>query len=375
MKRVVIVQEYVPDYRAPFFGRLQSSAASKGIDVVVAAGTPNQIQAARRDATALEGLRAIAQHEYRVFGQRITVRDISPAIHDADFLILEQARRNIDAYRILSGRRAPKPTALWGHGRDYTHTPGAVRRAAYNWLTRRADWFFAYTEGGKDAVVSLGYPANRVTVVQNSIDTSELTHAIVSLDASDISAYTQALDLRGKTALFIGGMDDSKRMPFLLDAAQQVSEGDPDFRLLVAGAGNDAALVKNALPHSSWLRYLGPVVGADKALALTSAQVLAMPGRVGLVAVDSFAAGVPIVTTDWPWHAPEFEYLRDGVNAMVSCDTVQHYASALVEVLNDPLQRSRLSLGAVHERDRYTVDRMAERYSEGLLRWQASPRR
>lgn len=375
MNRVAIVQEYVPRYRAPFFNHLRASASSKGIELVVAAGTPGEVQATRDDSAAVPGLRAITQRERRVFGKRVTVRDIGPATQDANFLILEQARRNIDAYLILGGRRPAMPTALWGHGRDYTHAPGAVSRAAYHWITRRADWFFSYTEGGKDAVVDLGYPANRVTVVQNSFDTSELTRDIGSLRSRDIAAFAYKHDLRGKTALFIGGIDESKRVPFLLEAARQASERDPEFRLLVAGAGTDSALVENALRDSAWLRYLGPVAGSEKALALASSQVLAMPGRVGLVAVDSFAAGIPIITTDWPWHAPEFEYLQDGMNAVVSPNTVEHFAGALHAVMGDMPRRTKLSLGAAQERDRYTVDEMANRYLEGLLLWQESPRR
>lgn len=375
MNRVAIVQEYVPGYRAPFFGRLQNSAATEGIDVVVAAGKPNRIQASRADSATVNGLREVPQQEWRILGSRVTTRDISSAVQDADFLVLEQARRNVDAYRLLGRRRSTRPTALWGHGRDYTHAPRAVSRAAYHWLTRRADWFFSYTEGGKEAVVDLGYPADRVTVVQNSTDTSELASDIASLPARDLSAFTQTHDLRGKTALFIGGIDESKRMPFLLESARQASERDPDFRLLVAGTGRDTSLVENALAHSPWLRYLGPVAGTEKALALASSQVLAMPGRVGLVAVDSFASGLPIMTTNWPWHAPEFEYLQDGTNAVVSPNTVEHFAGSLNALMDDTSRRTKLSLGAIRERDRYTVDEMANRYLQGLLQWKESPRR
>src|SRR2546430_7127029 len=33
-------------------------------------------------------------------------------------------------------------------------------------------------------------------------------------------------------------------------------------------------------------------------------------GRVGLVILDAFAAGLPLVATDLTFHGPEFEYLR-----------------------------------------------------------------
>jgi glycosyltransferase involved in cell wall biosynthesis len=92
-----------------------------------------------------------------------------------------------------------------------------------------------------------------------------------------------------------------------------------------------------------------------------------MPGRVGLCAVDSFALRTPVVTTNWPWHAPEFEYLENGRNAVVTPDDPMAYASAVQELLND---RSRLaSLREACRRDaaHYTIDGMAARFCDGLL--------
>jgi hypothetical protein len=37
-----------------------------------------------------------------------------------------------------------------------------------------------------------------------------------------------------------------------------------------------------------------------------------MPGRVGLVAIDALALGLPVHTTDFGFHAPEIEFLQPG---------------------------------------------------------------
>lgn len=375
MNQVVIVQEYVPAYRAPFFSFLRCAASKAGIDVIVAAGTPNLSQAMRRDTAKVDGIRSIAQHERYMFGRRFNIRDLRPAIKGAEFIVLEQARRNLDAYRMLGHHKSGRRVALWGHGRDYTHAPGSLDRAAYNWLTKRADWFFAYTSGGKDAVRVLGYPSNRVTVVQNSIDTLALAHAVAAVDAASAAEFANTHDLRGKTALFMGGLDESKRLPLLLEAAHRIANQDPEFRLLIAGAGKQLNYILDAARRSPWLRYLGSTSGSLKALALASSQVIAMPGRVGLIAVDSFAAGIPVVTTDWPWHAPEFEYLRDGVNAVISHNSLDDYTSALCTVLNDPARLSRLGTAAADNRRRYTIEAMVQNYLGGIQRWLGSGRR
>lgn len=46
------------------------------------------------------------------------------------------------------------------------------------------------------------------------------------------------------------------------------------------------------------------------------ARVFLMPGLVGLAILDAGAAGLPLVTTDYPWHSPEIAYLDPGVNGL-----------------------------------------------------------
>jgi glycosyltransferase involved in cell wall biosynthesis len=141
---------------------------------------------------------------------------------------------------------------------------------------------------------------------------------------------------------------------------------DHDFRLLIAGDGDMRGDVESWALQYSWVTYIGPVSEVDKAVALASADVLSMPGRVGLVAVDSFAAGVPIVTTDWAWHAPEFEYLEDGHNSVVTADQATIYARALTELMCDREVLNRLREGCLTATQVVTVAAMAENFLEGI---------
>ena len=92
-------------------------------------------------------------------------------IAGSDLVILEQARRNLEAYPLLFGRSSVS-VALWGHGRTSARETRAWEHRWLDRMTMRADWFFAYTEGGRKYVVDRGFPADRTTVVQNSTDTA-----------------------------------------------------------------------------------------------------------------------------------------------------------------------------------------------------------
>ncbi len=375
MPRVVIVQEYVPHYRRPFFEKLASLGRESGVEIIVAAGDPTGGQTGRGDGVSLSGQRILTQKEFRLGKRRVTIRKVRLAVADADFVVLEQARRNFDAYYWLARRNRKFPVALWGHGRDYTQHSGVVGELLRRWLTARADWFFAYTEGGGTAVASQGYPGERVTVVNNSVDTTDLVEGLRRLSDQAVIEFRRRHDLRNSTALFLGGLDASKRLDFLLDSAAIVHENLPDFRLVIAGDGVERERITSFAANNTWCVYLGQVHGPEKWSALAAADVLTMPGRVGLVAVDSFAAGLPIITTNWPLHAPEFEYLIPGKNGLVVEDDIHAYARELENVLVDVPMRQRLSSHARDSAEHYSVEKMAKRYLDGIRQWMMHPRK
>jgi glycosyltransferase involved in cell wall biosynthesis len=367
LTQVVILQEYVPQYRVPFFEALHERAALLGIQVVVACGNPRKSQSLRGDAAELSFLTTIKQREWRILGRRVVMRDVGAVIANSELVILEQARRNIDAYRLLVPRgNAKRVVALWGHGRDYTHKVGRVDRLLQRWLTSRAGWFFAYTDGGASAVRDEGFPRSKITVVQNSIDTRELRRALEVITQESTDAFRSELDLHGMTAIFLGALDESKRLAFLIAAGERANQLLPAFRLLIAGDGPLRSQVEAWAEQHAWLTFLGSVTGPQKATALAGAEILAMPGRVGLVAVDSFAARLPIVTTDWKWHAPEFEYLTDGVTAVISEDTVEDFARAMCETLTSPVRLEQLRASCGLLADSITIDAMADNFLAGI---------
>ncbi|CAN7497038.1 glycosyltransferase family 4 protein [Arthrobacter sp. LjRoot14] len=366
--RVVILQEYVPQYRVSFFRRLIELGKENGIDIQIAAGAANKEQNQRQDGSSAEFILPLSQLEIRIVKMRIVFRRVRPVIAEANLVIMEQARRNVDAYWLLLSPWQRRKICLWGHGRDFVTSPSWIRRRAMSRLTSAADWFFAYTEGSRESVISGGYPIAQTTVVQNSIDTTDLQDAISCISKAEIDEFRKDNQLTDQTAIFIGGLDESKRLPFLFAACRNAYEMDKNFRLLVVGNGILKESVEKLAETAPWLRYLGPLFGTQKALAIAAAELICMPGRVGLVAVDSFAAGRPIVTTDWPWHGPEFEYLESGKTCLVSEDDERSYAQALISLLTDKNQLRSMQEACRSVRGKFTTDEMAARFFDGIQR-------
>jgi glycosyltransferase involved in cell wall biosynthesis len=164
-------------------------------------------------------------------------------------------------------------------------------------------------------------------------------------------------------------LNPEKRVDFMLAAALEIRKSIPDFQFLVIGGGVDAELVRQAARQHPWIHALGPKFGLEKTKLASLAKVFIMPGLVGLGVLDSFVYGTPLVTTDYPLHSPEIEYLEDDVNGVIVKETnsTEAYAKAVVRVLSDSKYCDTLKAGAARALQTYTIDAMAERFAKGVL--------
>ena len=177
----------------------------------------------------------------------------------------------------------------------------------------------------------------------------------------------ERLSLHGPTAVYLGALRADKRLDLLLVAAERISSRIAGFTLIIGGDGPERRVIDTALATSPWLRYVGPVFGWDKAAILASADVLLQPAAMGLVVLDAYAAGLPVVTFDRASHSPEEEYLRDGIEGIrVPGTDSTAFADAVVRLLDDPAIRDVLARGAMAAGSTHSIEDMARRFAEGI---------
>jgi glycosyltransferase involved in cell wall biosynthesis len=374
-KRLLIIQPYVPSYRVPLFYSMRELLLEVGIDLAIAAPLAGGRDSSRNDDETANAADFILETQEVKLGKKsLFKKDLRSTLDtfDPDMIIVEQAIKNLEAWALaLRPRLRNKPkVAMWGQGRSYSSAQSNVEAVTKQWLTKRMDWFFSYTQNGANHVVEHGFPRSRVTVLNNSTDTLSLQSQISRVSDEEFKSYFQSHGLtRGVVGLFLGGVDERKGIRFLLEALQKIVLACPEFKLLVAGDGGLAAEVQAMQQRGGPIVWLGRVEGQDKAMALRAADLLLIPEWVGLVAVDSLAASVPIVTTEHASHSPEAEYLLNGKNAVFVEHDVQVYADSVAGLLNDRPELESLSGNCEIEERGLSIDLMAERFVLGIKAW------
>jgi len=95
--------------------------------------------------------------------------------------------------------------------------------------------------------------------------------------------------------------------------------------------------------------------------------------EVGLGILDSFALGIPMVTTDCKIHSPEIAYLESGRNGIMTSDNLEAYVVAVESLLRDDQLRKQMASTCIEDAQRYSLENMVSNFREGILKALNSP--
>jgi len=368
MKRVAVIHPWMPEYRINLFSNLRLKLLESGVELNVFYGEPEMDWRLRNDQRELDFGKLLPTRQIQIFGRTLFLKSLKPlgSLKEYDLIIVEQAVRNLETYLLLAKRA---PIAFWGHGKTYTQESIPMLEKLKSWLTMKGSWFFSYTAQGAENVISDGFPEDRVTVLNNTIDTASLSKNLESQDSVKVLEYRQN-ELAGaeQVALYIGALDKSKKIPFLIRSLDLVAAKEPGFRLLIAGDGPERQEILREISSRPWARFLGTQFGEQKAFFLRVADVLTIPGRAGLVVIDGFCAGLPIITTTDPHHPPEFEYLLNGTNSLITRESESEYSNGVLEALLRPLNE-RLQSGAKLSSTKYSIESLVSNFNSGVMKY------
>lgn len=365
MKKVVVVQRRMTEYRVPLFEGLRRVLAERGVLLDVLYGDATEDELKKGDGGVLTWARKLPTR-YALKG-RLCWQPFGTYIRDADLVIVTQENKLVYNYWWLL-RRPRARIAFWGHGKNMqSENPDGVLERIKRWSTTRVDWWFAYTDISREFVSETGFPRERITVLNNAVDTSHLVDLRQRVSPLEIAQSRAALGLGiGPVGVYVGSVYREKRIDFLIEAGRRVREHVPDFQLLIVGSGPDADRLRTSTLADPWIHWAGVRRGIEKVTLLACSAVMLIPAAVGLGVLDSFALQVPMVTTDCRGHGPEIAYLRSGTNGVTTAFTVDDYVAAVAGLLAHPDELARLRAGCRSSAALYTIEKMVARFVDGI---------
>lgn len=365
MDKVSIICKSIEHYRVDFFARLYQTLQDKQVCLQVITGEY------QGDTEDMPWLIIIPNKSISIIGRELIWQPCLEHIKDSDLVIVEQANKLILNYYLLALRAfTKKKLAFWGHGRNFqSEKEFGLEEKIKSMVSRLPDWWFGYTRRSLDLLVRLGYPKDKITIVNNSIDTSRMKSKYSKIKDEEMVGLAQSLGINSKNiGIYIGALYKAKKIGFLIEACMQVKKQISDFELIIVGSGEDEGYVQDMSTKYSWIHYAGPVYGDEKLLYLKLAKVYLLPGVIGLAILDAFATETPPILIAQKGHGPEISYMQSGENGVLveENSTSGQYADKLVQVLNDDPIYNKLVGGCCVSSQEYSLEKMVDNFAGGI---------
>jgi glycosyltransferase involved in cell wall biosynthesis len=372
LKSIAIIYRYIPRYRQEFYNLLRNRLSQDHIELLLIHGQPGPFDSQKRDAINLDWSIEEPSKIFEFAKHEIYWQPVFRHLKNVDLVIVEQASKLLVNYLLLiKNALGMTKLAFWGHGKNFQATS---QNKLGEWIKRQVSthvhWWFAYNQLSAHIVREMGFPDERITVVQNAIDTRSLIHALKHLPEKHIQRVKKELNISSENiAIYIGGMYPEKRLPFLLAALKEVKKEIPDFSMIFIGGGVCADQVEKVSEQHVWIHFLGSKFSEEIVPYFSLSKLLLIPGSVGLAVLDSFALETPLVTTKDPNHGPEISYLENGYNGLIIPETEdpKDYAMGVIELLKESEKLNKLVEGCRASRDMYTIEAMVENFANGIV--------
>lgn len=372
MYEVVIIQRRLTHYRVPLFELMKKIIQERGVRLRLIVGEGTLSEKKKHDSGEIPWAEKIPTKYF--LGDRICWLPLSNLLENSDLVVVTQENKLIQNLPLLMLPRKFK-LAFWGHGANLqSANPDGIKEKYKRWTTSKVDWWFAYTKMSAALVESTGFPLERVTVLNNAVDTSELQCIRKSITQHELKELRASLGFGdGPIGVFVGSLYADKRLDFLFESATAIKSRVPNFQLLIIGDGQLRNEVQTWCSTHSWARWVGAQFGREKVVHLAIAQIMLNPGLVGLGILDSFVCGVPMITTDCGLHSPEIVYLSNNINGLITENSIDAYVDGVCGLLLDENKLKKLADGCFSSASIYTIRNMARNFADGVERCLALP--
>lgn len=365
MKKVTIIQRILYQYRVDFYRKLKEALLKEGIALQLII----EENKSQDKLDFLDHFHIKKSLHLRFFGYELIFQPYLGYIEDSDLLLLELNNKLLLNYLLIFKRffSRRKKIVFWGHTLNKQADAESFGNIFKRLYYKNVDFWFPYTESMAKLLKDAGFNSEKIAVIYNTIDILKIQEFKNSIPEEEIKSRRLELGIGGfPIGIFCGRMYKEKRIDFLIEACIKIKERQPDFYMIFIGDGEDSYKIEEAAKKYAWIKYVGPTFDRGKALYFKMADVFLSPGLVGLSIIESFALEVPMVTTDYPYHSAEIEYLRNQENGVMTQNNLQDYVRVASEIFRNGNRLEALKAGCRKAAQIYTMENMVARLTKGI---------
>jgi len=316
MKKVIIIQRVVPEYRVDFFKGLANEC-----DLTVLYGNGTKKGAQKNslnigDSVIFKKLFSIVFHarfkRFDVFFSFFPTLFFQLMLIKPSLIVTEGATNFpnncfVYLYSLISG----VPVVYWDAGRDVRKKMGLLRLLFENFFVlfqRMSALIFSYTVMGKEYFISNGIDSNKIIVLNNSISIDDMGG--LANRCEDIEAVIESQDKH--VLLIIGALEKRKLIAEFLYSFASSKILSKECCLVFVGDGEESCTLQNiAIKLNLSAFFFGSVyVGKDAYFTISDAVIF--PGWSTLAVVEALSFNKPVFAASH--GGPEYQYVIDGVN-------------------------------------------------------------
>ena len=359
MKKIAIVQRVVTSYRVNFYNRLFDILSKKNIQLTVFAGQSLQKEHFNDGLDKVKCGKRVKN--YYLNKEKIYWQNIFSELGKYDLIIVEQANSALLNFLLLFRRyflkKGPK-FAYWGHGQTLHKKGKFLNSKIKKFLSNKADYWFGYTEHTRTILNDIGVPDSTISIINNSIDISTVKNEKMKNNQKNN---------KDKTVVFCSRLYKNKAIPFIIDGCKIAKKEIENLNLIIIGDGPEKNNIDKLVKDKSWVTMTGSLYGQEKAKILIKGDMMALPSHVGLSILDGFAAGLPILVSDFKNHCPEIAYFDNNKNGLKTKATINDFAQGIIYLCRNPKILEKMSKNAEKTADKYTIEEMASRFGKGVI--------
>jgi len=293
MKKVIILQNYVPHYRKPIYNEL----GLKYDVTILHSGNPSIIE-----NDSYKEIIVKSQKIWKFHLQCGVIKTLRANKYDTIIAMFDLAWISY----ILINFIYPRKIIYWGH----RYSSNSIVNSFRTIMMKISKANILYSQIEVERMIVSGIDKKKIFIAHNTMLVPNKENCSNNLKDRFI---------------FVGRAQKRKKVDLLITAFSNIlNELQSDTKLYIIGEGEENDSLKeivNKLSINERVIFTGAI--HDNALLKThfsKSYAYISPGPVGLGVLHSFAYGVPVVTLDYGKHGPEYHNIIDNENGLLFND-------------------------------------------------------